>query len=87
MDLLSTYTLDGLADFFLQLIDQDNEDEVWQTWLHKDANMSYKDFKKKYLKSVRKPNAKISKEEEQKALNLALRFIKPINEGGERENE
>lgn len=49
--------------------------------------MSYKDFKKKYLKSVRKPNAKISKEEEQKALNLALRLIKPINEGGEKENE
>ena len=87
MRLLNTYRLDELADFILQLIDQDNDDEAWQTWLHKDANMSYKDFKKKYLKSVRRLNVTISKQEEQKALNLALRLIKPINEGGERENE
>jgi hypothetical protein len=69
----------------LDLTDQDNEEEIWQTWLHKDANMGYKDFKKKYLKSVRKPKtATISKEEEQKALELAMRFIKPVKEGGEK---
>lgn len=69
----------------MDLTDQDNEEEIWQTWLHKDANMSYKDFKKKYLKSVRKPKtATISKEEEQKALELAMRFIKPVKEGGEK---
>ena len=75
---MGTYSLEGLADFILQLFDQESEDEIWQTWLHKDANMSYKDFKKKYLKSVRRPNATISKEEEQKALDFAMKFIKPI---------
>ena len=70
----------------MDLIDHENEDEIWQTWLHKDANMSYKDFKKKYMKSARKPkSATISKEEEQKALELAMRFIKPVKEGGENE--
>ena len=70
----------------MDLIDHENEDEIWQTWLHKDANMGYKDFKKKYLKSVRRPkSATISKEEEQKALELAIRFIKPVKEGGEQE--
>ena len=70
----------------MDLIDQENEDEIWQTWLHKYANMSYKDFKKKYLKSVRRPkSATISKEEEQKALELAMRFIKPVEKGGENE--
>lgn len=70
----------------MDLIDQENEDEIWQTWLHKDANMSYKDFKKKYLKSVRKPKtATISKEAERQALELAMRFIKPVEKGGENE--
>ena len=70
----------------MDLIDQENEDEIWQTWLHKDANMSYKDFKKKYLKSARKPKtATITKEEERQALELAMRFIKPVEKGGENE--
>lgn len=70
----------------MDLIDHENEEEIWQTWLNKDANTSYKEFKKKYLKSVRKPkSAAISKEEEQKALELAMRFIKPVKEGGEKE--
>lgn len=48
--------------------------------------MSYKDFKKKYLKSARKPKtATITKEEERKALELAMRFIKPVEKGGENE--
>lgn len=85
--MLHTYRLDELADFILRLIDQDAEDEVWQTWLSKDTNMNYKEFKKKYWKSVRKPHATISKEDEQKALDLAMRFIKPITEGGEKINE
>ena len=83
---MGTYSLEGLADFILQLFDQESEDEIWQTWLHKDANMSYKDFKKKYLKSARKPKtATITKEEERKALELAMRFIKPVDKGGESE--
>ena len=84
---MHTYRLDELADFILQLIDQDAEDEAWQTWLSKDTNMTYKDFKKKCLKSARKPHATISKEEEQKALDFALKFIKPNKEGGEKINE
>lgn len=70
----------------MDLIDQENEDEIWQTWLHKDANMNYKDFKKKYLKRMHKPNKKaLSKEEEMKVIERNMQFIKPITKGGESE--
>ena len=43
-------------------------------------------YKKKYLKSARKQKtATITKEEERKALELAMRFIKPVEKGGESE--
>lgn len=81
---MGTYSLEGLADFILQLYDKDSEDEIWQTWLHKEQTDNFKDFKKKYLKKLHKPKNKVmSKEEEQKAISNAVRFIKPINKGGE----
>ena len=77
---MGTYSLEGLADFILQLFDQESEDEIWQTWLHKEYKDNYEAFKKKYLKRMHKPKtATITKEEERKALELAMRFIKPIN--------
>ncbi len=82
---MSAYTLDGLADFILQLYDKEKEDEIWQTWLHKEKQLSYEDFKKKYLKRMYKTKVKtLSKEEEQKIIENATRFIKPINKGGEK---
>ncbi|MFL2100094.1 hypothetical protein [Desemzia sp. FAM 23989] len=81
---MSTYSLEGLADFILQLYDKDSEDEIWQTWLHKEQTDNFKDFKKKYLKKLHKPKNKVmSIEEEQKAISNAVRFIKPVNKGGE----
>ena len=47
---MGTYSLEGLADFILQLFDQESEDEIWQTWLHKEYKDNYEAFKKKYLK-------------------------------------
>lgn len=81
---MGTYSLEGLADFILQLYDKDSEDEIWQTWLHKEQTDNFKDFKKKYLKKLHKPKNKVmSIEEEQKAISNAVRFIKPVNKGGE----
>lgn len=84
---MSTYSLDGLADFILQVFDEQNENEIWETWLHKEKNETYANFKKKYLRKSNKRKAKvISKEEERANMDYAFKFIKPINdinEGGE----
>lgn len=81
---MSTYSLDGLADFILQLFDKQNEDELWDTWLHKEQKDDFKTFKKKYFKSMYKKKAKpLSKEEEEKVIANAMKFIKPVNKGGE----
>ncbi|WP_035067727.1 hypothetical protein [Carnobacterium jeotgali] len=47
---MSTYTLEGLADFILQLFDKESEDDLWEAWLHKDHENTFKDYKKKYFK-------------------------------------
>lgn len=76
--------MEGLADFILRLFDKDNEEELWQTWLHKDVNMGFEDFKKKYMQSSHKKKiTTMSIEEEKQIIANASRFIKPINEGGE----
>lgn len=83
---MGTYSLEGLADFILQLFDQESEDEIWQTWLHKEYKENYEAFKKKYLKRMHKPNKKaLSKEEEMKVIERNMQFIKPITKGGESE--
>ena len=81
---MGTYSLEGLADFILQLFDQESEDEIWQTWLHKEYKDNYEAFKKKYLKRMHKPNKKVlSKEDELKIIEQNMKFIKPITKGGE----
>ena len=81
---MSAYTLDGLADFILQLYDKEKEEEIWQTWLHKNTGMDYQEYKKKYLKKMHKPKVQtLSREEEERIMKNAARFIKPINKGGE----
>ena len=83
---MGTYSLEGLADFILQLFDQESEDEIWQTWLHKEYKDNYEAFKKKNLKRMHKPNKKaLSKEEEMKVIERNMQFIKPITKGGESE--
>ena len=83
---MSTYSLEGLADFILQLYDEEREEDLWDTWLHKDQKDDFKTFKKKYFKQAHrnKPKA-LSKEEEERNIANAMRFIKPTNTGGENE--
>lgn len=81
---MSTYTLEGLGVFILQLFDKENEDELWQTWLHKEQKDNYKEFKNKYYKSMYKSKPKsISREEEKENIKNASKYIKPVNKGGE----
>lgn len=81
---MSLYSLESLADFILQLLDKENEDEIWQTWLHKERNLDYAEFKKKYFKKMHKSKLQaLTKEEEERIIKNATRFIKPINKGGE----
>lgn len=81
---MATYSLEGLGDFILQIFDKENEEEIWQTWLHKEYKDSYKEFKKKYLKKLYKSKVKVlSKEEEQRIIENATKFIKPINKVGD----
>lgn len=66
------------------MFDQEMEDEIRQTWLHKNIEMEYEEYKKKTLKRMYKPKTKeISKEEEKAVIQNAKRFIKPINKGGD----
>lgn len=81
---MGTHSMDGLTDFILRLMDKEKEEEIWQMWLHKERQLSYEDFKKKYFRQAYKAKVKaLTKEEERKAIENATRFIKPINEGGE----
>lgn len=82
--LLRTYTLANLADFILYLFEKEAEDSLWEVWLHKNQKDSFEDFKRNHLKKTNRQKTKLlSKEEEQAAINSAIRFIKPVNKGGE----
>lgn len=81
---MRTYTLEGLADFILSLFKEENEEELYRTWLHKERELSFKEFKKKYMEQSNKTKYRsLSKEQEQENIRNAMRFIKPLNEGGE----
>lgn len=84
LSLMSTYSLEGLADFILHLFDQANEDQLWEVWLHKDQEDDFSTFKKKHYKQIRKPKSKaLSLEEEKEIIEKNMRYIKPVNKGGE----
>lgn len=79
---MSTFTLGGLADFILSLFREENEEELYRTWLHKERELNFKDFKKKHLKqSSNKKYRSLSKEEEQN-IRDAVKFIRALNNGG-----
>lgn len=85
---MGTYTLEGLADFIFKLFDEVNEEDIYQTWLHKESNLGFAEFKKKYLKKPSNAKHKtLNKEEEERNIKEAARFIKPRNEGGETIND
>lgn len=84
-DLLATFTLEGFSDFVLFLFDQDNQDQLFETWLHKDQESNFEDFKKKnYKKSQKQQSKELSEKEEKAIIADSFKFIKPTNmEGGE----
>lgn len=81
---MSTYTLKGLADFILNLFKEVNEEELYETWLHKEKELGFKEFKNKYAEKSKGTGYKpLSKEEEHLNIINAMKYIKPRNEGGE----
>ena len=86
MELLQTYRMRGLFDFILYVFEQKQEDSVWELWMHSNSTESYADFKEKRTRTLRKKKLKQStREEQEKAIQAAANFIKPIEEkeGGE----
>ena len=87
MALLRTYDMKGLFDFILFIFEEEQDDILWEIWLNKEVKEDFKTFKKSRSKSLRKKKIpKVTKEDEQKSIALATRYIKPIDEqkgGGE----
>lgn len=85
LSLLRTYSLEGLADFILRLYDEENENQLWDVWLHRNVEGDFKTFKRKHHKKIRKKEQKpLSLEEEKEIIEKNMQFIKPVNKGGEK---
>lgn len=86
MALLKTYDMSGLFDFILFVFEEEQDDILWDIWLNKEVKEDFQSFKKSRSKSLRKKKIpKVTQDDEQKAISLASRYIKPIDEkkGGE----
>lgn len=84
LDLMRTFDLEGLADFILDLFDVENEEQLWETWLHKPIEKDFATFKKDHYKKQRKTKHKVISAKEEKAnIEQSMRFIKPRQEGGD----
>jgi hypothetical protein len=71
----------SLADFVLYLVDEQQEDYLWDIWLHKPIKDSFEQFKRKHMRKMYKEKVKtISKEEEESLVKRATQFIKPRSE-------
>lgn len=80
---MRTYALTELADFLLFIIDQEQDDTLWELWLAKDIKDDFKTFKKKKKQVIRKKKVKgNTAEQEREIIGRNARFIKP-KEGGE----
>ncbi|EAD0738589.1 peptide methionine sulfoxide reductase [Listeria monocytogenes] len=79
LDLLRTYRIVDLTDFILYLQDTEQEERVYNQWLHTQMTQSFKEFKKQQnIQSVRKKKVQVtSKEAQQAALDYAFQFVKP----------
>ena len=65
---------DDVALMILEVINATNEEQVWETWLHKDVEQSYKDFKKNVMKSS--SSRKMTDEEAKKNIENAQNILK-----------
>lgn len=84
LDLLSTFSLEGLSDFIFYLFDQENEDTLFDIWLHKETESDFPTFKKKHQKKsrVQQPK-KLTKEEEEAIVRASFKLITPRQKGGD----
>ncbi|MDC0826989.1 MAG: peptide methionine sulfoxide reductase [Lactococcus petauri] len=77
MQVLATYSLSKAVDFILYLYEKENEETLWETWLSKDIQKDFKEFKQEHTQPLRvKQTEIISKEQEQNNLDFASQFIK-----------
>lgn len=84
MQFLSTFSFTEIPDMLLNSYDKTQEDEIWVTWLNKEEQLSFVDFKKKYFKQMKKNRKKsVTLEDEKKAIDFALKYITPTKESGE----
>lgn len=73
----------------MDLVERDQEDNLWQLWLAKDfEEKSFEEFKLRSLKQTKHSKLKVpTAEEEQEIFAFTDQFIKPTNKGGEITNE
>lgn len=81
LDLLATFSLEGLSDFIFYLFNQENEDTLFEVWLHRDKENDFSTFKKKNnKKSFVKQPKELNEKEEKENINAAMKLITPRNE-------
>lgn len=83
ISLLRTYRLCDLMEFIFYVQELEQEEKIYNQWLHTQMTQSLQEFKdqQKY-RPLRKNKAKsTTKEEQQKALDFASQFVKPRKEG------
>lgn len=77
---MATYTPTDLVGFVLFLFKSRQEDELWQIWLAKDVDKSFKDFKNENLNKAFKPKLHVlTEKEEEEVFEFTDQFIKPTN--------
>jgi len=91
---LRTYSLPGAVDFILYLFDKQQDDLIWETWLHRkptkgegknEKSLGFEEYKKmaKQNAQIRAINKKAkvpSKEQETEQIKFAGQFIKARKE-------
>jgi len=76
----------GLLDFILYILDQEQEDLLWDLWMHKDVNEDFKTFKQKRMVPIRRRRAKSNTPEQDLAIIMKnSRFITHREDGGKDE--
>lgn len=79
---MSTYSMTGAADFFIYLLEDEHEQRLWQIWLNKKTEHE-DDFEKFKKASMKKKQIKrMSKAEEDNAINKAKSILNIKEKGG-----
>lgn len=94
MRLLQTYSLTDAVDFILYLFDKQQDDLIWETWLHRkptkregnsDRSLSFEEYRKtaKQNAQIRASGKKVetlTEEKEKEQIQFAGQFIKARKE-------